>query len=764
MPTATSLPLPNLDDRRWVDLVEEGRALIPFYAPEWTDHNIHDPGITLIELFAWLAEMDLFELNQITDAHRRKFLALAGIAPRSPQSARALLALTLANGQAPLPLAAGLEFEGTDPYAATVPFRSTHGLTVVPGEVAAVLSTTGGTFENLTNAWKRGEPIQPFGTDPDLGSAFYLAIKLPAMWPAGTTISLGFALADLDLAAGARERSRIIEEATGVARDCEPIDDTGCCLSLSKPESDDGDGHTDVPAIAELAHHDVRLIWEVLVGDNRWTRLTPGETVQDGTRGFSLPGRVEITLPEATVTGTLGGLPQPHAWLRVRIARGRHDAAPALHALAINAVEAEQAVPGVTHLRIAPGIPMPDEPGPVGQLINLDLDLNPQGMVTRITFGAALPDRPSVRLLAYSRAASTVSFEAAALAGGTGAPSQELVALNPPLVAESINVVSVEGPTWHRWQVRPDFEASTRADAHVVIEAINGVITTGDGERGRTAPAGATLLGTADVTRAQGGNLAAGKIDRIADSPRNRAFFADLVPPDVRLAKITNVVSATGGAAAETIASATTRARADRERPQRAVTLEDHIRLAKETPGARIARAEARANFHPGFPCLTAPGIVTLLILPYLPEGRPEPTAGLRRLVASYVNRRRVIGTRVEVAGPVYVPVRVRADVESRPEWRGNELSISISEALDRFFHPLTGGPAGTGWPFGRDVFRSEMLQLIDEVPGVAHVLSLELIKDDEPPSCGNLCLGPTGLVDAGMHEITVTIGSGSVR
>src|SRR4029079_14489408 len=130
------------------------------------------------------------------------------------------------------------------------------------------------------------------------------------------------------------------------------------------------------------------------------------------------PGRVEITLPEATVTGTLGGLPQPHAWLRVRIARGRHDAAPALHALAINAVEAEQAVPGVTHLRIAPGIPTPDEPGPRGPLINLHLDLNPQGRVTTIPFGAALPDRPSVRLLTYSRAASTVSFEAAALAGG----------------------------------------------------------------------------------------------------------------------------------------------------------------------------------------------------------------------------------------------------------------------------------------------------------------------------------------------------------
>jgi hypothetical protein len=42
------IPLPNLDDRRWADLVEEGRALIPLYASEdWTDHNVHDPGINV---------------------------------------------------------------------------------------------------------------------------------------------------------------------------------------------------------------------------------------------------------------------------------------------------------------------------------------------------------------------------------------------------------------------------------------------------------------------------------------------------------------------------------------------------------------------------------------------------------------------------------------------------------------------------------------------------------------------------------------------
>ncbi|HEX8070861.1 MAG TPA: baseplate J/gp47 family protein [Pyrinomonadaceae bacterium] len=68
--------LPNLDDRRYADLVEEARALIPTYAPEWTNHNASDPGITLVELFAYLTEMMLYRLNRVTDDNKRVFLKL----------------------------------------------------------------------------------------------------------------------------------------------------------------------------------------------------------------------------------------------------------------------------------------------------------------------------------------------------------------------------------------------------------------------------------------------------------------------------------------------------------------------------------------------------------------------------------------------------------------------------------------------------------------------------------------------------------------
>src|SRR5207244_12739590 len=92
------LALPDLDDRRWADLVAEGRSLIPLYAPGWTDHNVHDPGITLLELLAWVAEMDLYQVNRIPGARVRKLLALAGVTPHPPRPAQTVLALTAPDG------------------------------------------------------------------------------------------------------------------------------------------------------------------------------------------------------------------------------------------------------------------------------------------------------------------------------------------------------------------------------------------------------------------------------------------------------------------------------------------------------------------------------------------------------------------------------------------------------------------------------------------------------------------------------------------
>jgi len=73
------LPIPNLDDRSFDDLMKEAKSLIPIYDKEWTNHNPSDPGITLLELFAWLCEMIIYRINQVPEENYRRFLKLIGI-------------------------------------------------------------------------------------------------------------------------------------------------------------------------------------------------------------------------------------------------------------------------------------------------------------------------------------------------------------------------------------------------------------------------------------------------------------------------------------------------------------------------------------------------------------------------------------------------------------------------------------------------------------------------------------------------------------
>ncbi len=73
------LPVPNLDDRRFQDILDEARRKIPLYCPEWTDHNLSDPGITLLELFAWMTDLLLYRLNRVPDKNYVKFLELMGV-------------------------------------------------------------------------------------------------------------------------------------------------------------------------------------------------------------------------------------------------------------------------------------------------------------------------------------------------------------------------------------------------------------------------------------------------------------------------------------------------------------------------------------------------------------------------------------------------------------------------------------------------------------------------------------------------------------
>lgn len=169
-----SLPIPDLDNKGFAQFVEEARKLIPGYSSEWTDHNLSDPGITLIDLFAWLSEIELYRMNLVTERHRLKYLKLLGIKPQPAKQARVDLTFTYAKEKNFV--------KGTRVWTKIsdkeVNFQLEEDIAVVPAKLEKIIvnECTSGIYDRShSNSDEKGDLFfAPFGNEIQKGCAIYL--------------------------------------------------------------------------------------------------------------------------------------------------------------------------------------------------------------------------------------------------------------------------------------------------------------------------------------------------------------------------------------------------------------------------------------------------------------------------------------------------------------------------------------------------------------------------------------------------------------
>lgn len=786
------LPLPSLDDRTWTDLTAEGEALIPRYSPNWTNRNASDPGITLMELFAWLTEMTVYRLDRISPQHRRKFLELLGFDRRLPCAAMTLLSFAPDSLTPPFELPTGVQFLAKLGDGTPVPFRTLREIDIAPVTLQAIQVDTGdGNLQDLTGHWADQTAIAAFGQNPQPGATLYLGFnELFSQVP----LSLGFRF--VGPGHDWHERRRIIEEWAAQQASCTPPSPVNDCDNGQG--SARGAGSTDVLP----PYHSAKLAWEVFtLAPSHWWKLQPisalarpypGEVLDD-TRSLTLDGIVEVNLPPALAPAILGQVPTPLYYIRCRLDSGTWDAPPVVIDVTPNSVVAEQAVPVWQTLPIATGvIPTGVVPSP---RTSVGFDLKLDRMETVLSLNVYEPrsqSRPDVTVLDYQAPTATVNGYITMgifLVGfGSGQPDQVITLPSQPIKGRSFHVYVLSEHNWQTWTLRPDFDSSTRTDLHAVLDFAGGVLTFGNGERGQVVSAGALILCQYLVTEAAAGDVTPGSVTQLADSPWNAMLLAGL-PNSVRQGLgsiVDNRGPASGGADAETLAHTTGRSvevlfaherllelcqannvntldRIERNSvlalrsPHRGVNLIDLERLTLNVPGTSVARVRAWTGLHPDYPCLEAPGVVTITVMPNTPTAQPMPSPGLLRVISSYLNRRRIVCTRLEIVGPTYVAVSVRASVQTKANSNLQQVRDNIVSALNLFLDPRLGGPDGLGWPFGRSVIRSGIMQVICGVAGVDYVTSLTLSGDSSSPQCGNLALCGMSLATPGNHQIEVS-------
>jgi hypothetical protein len=153
------IPKSNLDDRTFDDIVAEAVRLIPRYCPEWTNHNTSDPGITLIELFAWMTEMTLYRINKVPEKTYLSLLELMGLSLVPPQSARTIIRFFPVDGyDKPVKIKSGTKIAALNDDSDSLVSETEKELCVNDSVLAACVNRSG---ERWTDYCTQ-EGLQPF--------------------------------------------------------------------------------------------------------------------------------------------------------------------------------------------------------------------------------------------------------------------------------------------------------------------------------------------------------------------------------------------------------------------------------------------------------------------------------------------------------------------------------------------------------------------------------------------------------------------------
>ena len=182
------------------------------------------------------------------------------------------------------------------------------------------------------------------------------------------------------------------------------------------------------------------------------------------------------------------------------------------------------------------------------------------------------------------------------------------------------------------------------------------------------------------------------------------------------------------------LAAATRETVLNLRRVDRAVTAADFEVLAL-TADPRVARAKCHPNLNlasadPVVRATRQPGHVSVVIVPAVNANLSD----LITTVGDYIEPRRMLGTRLHVVGPRPVPLTVQVTLNLLPDTPPEPMPTNAAAALKRFFDPVVGRD-GTGWPFGRDVYVSEIYRLLDGLAGVDFVTRTPVVPAPTPPA-----------------------------
>jgi hypothetical protein len=700
------LPAPNLDDRTFQELVDECKRLIPRYCPEWTDHNVSDPGIALIELFSWLVEGMTYRLNQVPDKNYVKFMDLLGIKLQPPSPARAEITFWLVSpliaqqaSSVTIPAQTETGTVRTETTEALI-FSTEHDLTMMPPTLSAFQGHPVGhpprqhlqdlrsprivgqgvhIFSDFPNHLERPPTYQPDFDVPQPEDAFYL----------GFDEDLGHNILNLHL-------------------ECREAVNRG--INPSDPP----------------------LQWQAWQGE-RFGWITLEMARDDTTGGLTGTGDIALYLPHGLTGGYFGGQ-EARTWVRAVITpskpgQGAFSRSPEIISLAVATIGGtavsshSQSVLG-EELGISDGTP-----GQVFQLRHAPVLARQPGEYIQVEdeYGDPIP---------WQEIDSFWPVDAACPTCGQPHPRA------------SQNGVSPSHPI-DRWYQLDDMTG---------VVSFGPLVREPDGgarQCGAVPPKGRRVL----MSRYRHGGGSAGNV-----GPNTIVVLKQAHP--LLAPEVTNRRPATGGADAETVERAKLRTPNAIRTRDRAVTAEDFELLARNASSS-VARVKCLQAGPMRTADAPTAGQVTVLLVPEVPDASGPLEANRLRLdpsvratVLRYLDERRLLTTTLVVDDAPVIGVIVEASVQIAPTADPERVRAAIERQLYRFLHPTQGWTDGRGWPFGRDLIVYDLYAVMQPIPGVLFIATVRIYPVQPDGTRGmpsdRVSVPGGAVIFSGRHTITV--------
>lgn len=690
------LPEVKLDTNHFQDMVEEARNMIAGIYPEWTDYNYHDPGITFIELLAWLEEIQQFHMDQIGVDHQKKFLKLLGIRPEGRRPARSLVKIT---GSQPLYLKRGTKF-----YADQFCFETLMP-EYVPGLDVTGCVTMDGREETVLDQRQMGYNgrmmLYPFGKRPAAGCACLLCMEQPPEPGRKGHISL------------------TVYDGYEVKRN--PVDE-----------------NAPFP-LADIA-------WEYY-GDGGWKTLTVHE---DKTWGLLQSGRVCVEADTELIRTNIGGM--TGYFIRMELRSQDYEVAPVLTGVSISQVEVAQQDTRASCC-ILPILQDDD-----GSFFLTDLALAGNGRGTfylaaedgqlepcacerekeregEFCFRISGDRKGFLHILAAFYEKSF--YQRQVLAMGNGFPNQRYSIESGCVMKESFAIAVediLEQGVFYLWRQVEDFDCSGPDDLHYLLDTSAGEVVFGDSIHGMAPETEIRILSYVE-SLGEAGNVKSGKIRTCRELPEG--------------VSVVNATDAKGGQEEEPLESCFYRARQSMKNTERAVTASDYENLIHRAPGLMIQSCKVLDMGE--MEAADKGNTVRIVVRPFS-DGR---AAGLNEVyknsILAYLDNRRLLGTRIQLYGPEFVELVVYAEVVVNPQYLNARQQVL--EAVDCFFKEREG-------EFGLPVRHGQLYGYLDSLGCVREIRMLTVeargnrIKRNKS---GDVIPPPNGVFLLKRTECTIT-------